>query len=201
MLNSSDSAALLNIPPPTIPDHDAELPYSNSLRLNDVLYVPTLNHSLFSWNVIKSKAVLVARDNSVHIFNPNDLINPIFVADIRNKIPWLRESPPTAQSAHMSHMSPPNPQSAIYRPWISCFCSSPLHCRTAQIISIISHRSVHFDSVARSIQSFFFSTSLVYSFSGSTAYHSYHFIRGIVQDLSQHMRFDYAIRQIHASYP
>ena len=29
MLNSSDSAARLNTPPPTIPDHDAGLPYSN----------------------------------------------------------------------------------------------------------------------------------------------------------------------------
>ena len=93
---------------------------TNRLRLNDVPYVPTLNHSLFSWNTIKSKAVVVARDNDVHIFKQKNLISPILVADIRNKIPWLRESSqsahmsePTAQSAHMSDMSQPAAQPAL----------------------------------------------------------------------------------------
>jgi len=52
---------------------------TSNLRLDNVLYVPSLHHNLFSWIVVKSKAVLLAKDNTMHIFRNNDLVHPILV--------------------------------------------------------------------------------------------------------------------------
>jgi len=60
---------------------------TSNLRLDNVLYVPSLHHNLFSWIVVKSKAVLLAKDNIMHIFRNNDLVHPILVIDIRDKLP------------------------------------------------------------------------------------------------------------------
>jgi len=53
--------------------------------------MPTLSHSLFAWNVISFKVVMVAGDNDVHIFNKNNPVSPILVVDIRDKMPLIRE--------------------------------------------------------------------------------------------------------------
>ena len=48
MLNSSNSAARLNIPPQTIPDHDARLPYSNTVKNWELLELEELWREKFS---------------------------------------------------------------------------------------------------------------------------------------------------------
>ena len=77
---------------------------TNQIILHSVLYVPTLGHSLISWNSISSKVALVARDNLFQFYmnNDSDLVNPVMVADLRNNLPYVRESStgqPTASLA------------------------------------------------------------------------------------------------------
>jgi len=65
---------------------------TSNRRLDNVLYVPSLQHNLFSCIVVKSKAILLAKDNIMHIFRNNDLVHPILVIDIRDLLPWLWEA-------------------------------------------------------------------------------------------------------------
>jgi len=65
---------------------------SSNLQLDNILYVSSLHNNVFSWIVVKSKAVLLAKDNSMHIFYHNDLVHPILVIDLRDKYPLLWEA-------------------------------------------------------------------------------------------------------------
>jgi len=65
---------------------------TKQIVLHSVLYVPTLGHSLISWNSISSKVALVARGNLFQFYMNHDPAHPVMVADLRNNLPYVRES-------------------------------------------------------------------------------------------------------------
>ena len=71
---------------------------TNRRHLNDVLFIPTLGHNLLAWDVIKLKSVTVAKAKDVHISNKNNLVTPIFVADIKDELPWIHARSPQIEA-------------------------------------------------------------------------------------------------------
>jgi len=78
--------------------------------MKEVLYVPSIHYNLFAQNIIKSRVIMVASDNYVHIFNKNDPINTMFVTNIDNEIARVHENaykttipPMIVETAHLAH--------------------------------------------------------------------------------------------------
>ena len=62
----------------------------NPLRLTEVLYVPSLNHNLFSWNSCRSKGYQwEAIDSHVYLYNRNTII---LTAEFHGNLPYIIEA-------------------------------------------------------------------------------------------------------------
>ena len=77
-----------------------------SVRLNNVLYVPTLGHSLLSWNQIKNKCHLIAHGSKMTISTSDN--TPIFDIEFRGSLPYVVLSTSTIasnapNSPHIAH--------------------------------------------------------------------------------------------------
>jgi len=109
---------------------------ASSLRLDNV---PSLHQNLFSWIVVKSKAVLLAKDDTMHIFRINDLVHPILLIDIRDKLPWLREATNNTNTSALVANNPNASALVAHTPNISNL--SALVAYNPNISSLAAHTS------------------------------------------------------------
>lgn len=79
---------------------------ATTVRLNNVLYVPTLGHSLLSWNQIKNRCHLIAHGSKMTISTISDN-TPIFDIEFRGSLPYvvLSTSIPTSNASNSPHIA------------------------------------------------------------------------------------------------
>jgi len=78
----------------------------NLIQLKPVLYIPSLGHTLISWNVLRAKGyVLIAGGQNAVVYHKDDLNVPVFMSKFLGNLPFVLAKPATEHSLVTVNMS------------------------------------------------------------------------------------------------